>query len=460
MAITERVAMLRQQSLAAGASLSPERAVLMTHFYQQQTEKGSPPVERANAFLYLMTHKTIVINEGELIVGEKGPVPKASPTFPELCCHSLEDLDILNTREKISFAVSPDTARVYEETLIPYWQGWTMREMILREMTPAWHDAYEAAVFTEFMEQRSPGHTVLDDKIYHRGMLDFIADLDVQLAACDFLNDPDAYRKQEQLKAMRIAAQAIIRLAVRYAEQAQQLAVSERDPQRKAELERIAEVCTHVPAHAPRNFWEALQSYWFIHLGVTLELNPWDAFNPGHLDHHLDPFYQREIAAGTLTREQAEELLHCFWIKFNNQPAPPKVGVTAAESSTYTDFAQINLGGVTATGADAVNEVTYLLLDVIEEMRLLQPSSSIQVSKKNPDRFVKRAARIIRTGFGQPSIFNADVVVQELIRQGKIAGRCAGRRHQRVCGDRGLRQGKLQPHGLFQPAQGARDYAA
>ena len=256
--------------------------MLMTRFYQQQTERVSTPVERANAFMYLMTHKTIAISDGELIVGEKGPVPKAAPTFPELCCHSLEDLDILNTREKISFAVSPDTLQVYEDTLIPYWHGRSMREMILREMTPAWHDAYEAAILTEFMEQRSPGHTVLDDKIYHRGMLDFIAEIDARLAACDFLNDPDAYPKQEQLKGMRIAAQAIIRFANRYAEQAQLLAESESDPQRKAELERIAEVCTHVPAHAPRNFWEALQSYWFIHLGVTLEL-----VSPGGPPHGL-----------------------------------------------------------------------------------------------------------------------------------------------------------------------------
>jgi formate C-acetyltransferase len=112
-------------------------------------------------------------------------------------------------------------------------------------------------------------------------------------------------------------------------------------------------------------------------------------------------------------------LLQCFWIKFNNQPAPPKVGVTAQESSTYTDFAQINIGGVRPDGSDAVNEVSYLILDVIEEMRLLQPSSSIQVSKKNPDRFVKRAGRIIRTGFGQPSVFNTDLIVQELVRMGK-----------------------------------------
>jgi formate C-acetyltransferase len=122
---------------------------------------------------------------------------------------------------------------------------------------------------------------------------------------------------------------------------------------------------------------------------------------------------------GSLTREKAEELLQCFWIKFNNQPAPPKVGVTAAESGTYTDFAQINTGGVTPKGGDAVNELTYLILDVVEEMRLLQPSASIQVSHKNPDEFIKRAARIIRTGFGQPSVFNTDVVIQELLRQGK-----------------------------------------
>ena len=161
---------------------------------------------------------------------------------------------------------------------------------------------------------------------------------------------------------------------------------------------------------------------------MTTELNPWDAFNPGKLDQHLNPFYQKEIEAGTLTRDQAEELLHCFWIKFNNQPAPPKVGVTAAESSTYTDFAQINLGGVKPDGSDAVNDVTFLLLDVIEDMRLLQPSSSIQVSKKNPDRYIKRAAKIIRTGFGQPSVFNTDVVVQEMIRAGKsvVDARCGG----------------------------------
>jgi formate C-acetyltransferase len=419
MSSTPRVVRLRQQSLEAVPILSTERAELITEFYQKEHSLVSIPVQRARAFQYLMEHKTICINPGELIVGEKGPQPQAAPTYPELCCHSLADLEILDSRPKISFKVSPQARQVYQERIIPFWQGRTMRELLFQEMTGEWKAAYEAGIFTEFMEQRSPGHTVLDNKIYHKGMLDFQQEIQASLDRLDYLNDPQAYARQEELKAMATCAGALVRFAARHAEQARALAQAEQDPQRRKELERIAEVCTHVPAHAPRDLWEALQYYWFVHLGVTTELNTWDAFNPGRLDQHLNPFYQQGLADGTLSRPQAEELLQCFWIKFNNQPAPPKVGVTAAESGTYTDFAQINLGGVREDGSDGVNEVTYLLLDVIEEMRLLQPSSSIQVSKKNPDRFIQRAARIIRTGYGQPSIFNHDLIVQELVRMGK-----------------------------------------
>ncbi|NMC43864.1 MAG: formate C-acetyltransferase/glycerol dehydratase family glycyl radical enzyme, partial [candidate division Zixibacteria bacterium] len=148
-------------------------------------------------------------------------------------------------------------------------------------------------------------------------------------------------------------------------------------------------------------------------------LNTWDSFNPGRLDQHLFPFYQRDIERGELTKEAAVELLEAFWVKFNNQPAPPKVGVTAQESNTYTDFCLINLGGVTESGADAANEMTFILLDVIEEMRLLQPSSMVQISKKSPDRLLHRALKIIKTGYGQPSLFNTDGIVAEMLRQGK-----------------------------------------
>lgn len=428
MSISERVKKLRTQSLEAVETLSDERAQLLTEFYQQDIDLVSIPVHRAMAFRYLLDHKAISIQEGELIVGEKGPASKNAPTFPELCCHSLEDLDVLDQREKTTFKVSLETRTRYEKIIIPFWRGKSMRELIFREMTGEWKAAYQAGIFTEFMEQRAPGHTVLDDKIYRKGIVDLQSEIDTHLTMLDYLNDPQAYEKQEELRAMRIAAEAIIRYAQRHAEKALELAANETDEQRKNELVKIAEVCQHVPAYTPRNFWEALQSYWFIHLGVTIELNTWDAFSPGRLDQHLLPFYQQGLDSGVLSPESAEELLQCFWIKFNNQPAPPKVGVTAEESGTYTDFAQINLGGVRRDGSDGVNEVTYLLLDVIEEMRLLQPSTSIQVSKKNPDRFIKRAAKIIRTGFGQPSVFNADLIGQELVRMGKsiVDARCGG----------------------------------
>ncbi len=430
MSMSDRVKKLRQQSLEAEETLSSERAELLTDFAEREQDLGlvSAPVRRALAFQYLMERKAVCINEGELIVGEKGPAPKNAPTFPELCCHSLEDLQVLDSREKTSFKVSPETKRIYEERIIPYWKGKSMRELIFAEMTEAWKAAYQAGIFTEFMEQRAPGHTVLDNKIYKKGMRDFEADIRASLAGLDYLHDPLAYEKQEELRSMLIAAEALVRYAERHAEKALELAKIEQDEQRKSELLRIGEVCRHVPAYAPRDFWEALQYYWFVHLGVTTELNTWDAFSPGRLDQHLWPFYERGLAEGSLRRESAEELLQCFWIKFNNQPAPPKVGVTAEESGTYTDFAQINLGGVRPDGSDGVNEVTYLLLDVIEQMRLLQPSTSIQVSKKSPDRFIKRATEIIRTGFGQPSVFNADLIGQELMRMGKsvVDARCGG----------------------------------
>ncbi len=418
MPMTERVRNLRQQSLDAIETLSSERAELLTAFLTQpgtSIKDPSIPVQRAMAFQYLMEHKHIEIAPGELIVGEKGPAPKAAPTYPELCCHSLSDLDILDSRPKTSFKVTPATRKAYDKTVIPFWKGKSIREQIFKLMTDEWNAAYEAGIFTEFMEQRAPGHTVLDDKIYQKGMLDFIGEIDARTTSLEKSNNPEHLKQLEELKAMRITAKALIRFGERFAELAHQHASREPDPQRKKELEKIVAVCSQVPAHKPRDFHEALQYYWFVHLGVTTELNTWDSFCPGHLDRHLMPFYDLK----QMPREYYEELLQCFWVKFNNQPAPPKVGVTAAESGTYTDFAQINLGGIMADGTDGVNAVTYLLLDVIEEMRLLQPSSSIQVSRENPDAFIKRATKIIRTGFGQPSVFNADVIVQEMLRVGK-----------------------------------------
>jgi formate C-acetyltransferase len=418
--MNERIAKVREQSLNATPTLSLERARLLTEFYSGGSfERVSPPVSRAMAFSYLLRHKTICINDGELIVGERGPEPKATPTYPEICTHTLKDFDILNSREKVSFKVDGDSRKLQEKKIIPFWAGRSIRDRIFEDVDPEWKAAYDAGIFTEFQEQRAPGHTVLDDKIYYKGFSDFKADIQESIDNLDFYNDTEATSKREQLKGMALAADGIISFARRHADKLQELAEQEKNHDRKKELEEMARICKKVPEHAPETFREALQYYWFVHLGVITELNTWDSFNPGRLDRHLYPFYKRDIEAGRLTEERARELLQSFWVKFNNQPAPPKVGVTAQESNTYTDFCLINLGGVTETGEDAANELTYLILDVIEEMRLLQPSSMVQISKKNPDRLIKRALEIIKTGYGQPSLFNTDAIVQELLRQGK-----------------------------------------
>jgi len=416
----QRIRTLRKQSLAAKPRVSPERAILVTEFYQSNAVKGvSTTVKRALAFKHILQNKKICINRGELIVGERGTAPKETPTYPEICCHNLNDLDILNSRKKIPYAIDQQTRKAYRDRIISYWKGKSIRDIIFENMPDEWKAAYEAGIFTEFLEQRAPGHTVLDDKIYHKGLIDLKKEIATSMQRLDPANDPEAQAKLEELKAMDICADALILYAKRHASLAKELAKKEKNTKRRKELEKIAAVCTHVPAHAPEDFWEALQSYWFIHLGVITELNPWDAFNPGRLDQHLFSFYEKGLKDGTLTKTKAEELLQAFWIKFNNQPAPPKVGVTAEESCTYTDFALINTGGVKADGSDAVNELSYLILDVVEEMRLTQPSAMVQISKKTPDRFLKRAVEIIKTGFGQPSVFNTDEIIQELLRQGK-----------------------------------------
>ena len=425
--MNDRVAKLRQESLDASPSISAERARLMTSYYRH-ADLRSATMHRALAFSHLMQQKEIWFSDGELIVGERGPAPKATPTYPEVCCHTLEDLETLHSRPKTAYTVDEETKRIYAEEVIPFWQGRTMRERILGEMSKPWQDAYSVGIFTEFMEQRAPGHTVADDKIYNEGLLGFITRIDQRIRELDFHGDPRALARRQQLTAMRICAEAIILYARRHAEKAFELAATEDDSARKAELERIGMICERVPAHAPANFHEALQAYWFVHLGVISELNPWDAFNPGRLDQHLLPFYRDGLRKGSLTEQTARELLQCFWIKFNNQPAPPKVGVTAAESSTYTDFANINVGGLRPDGSDGVNDVSFILLDVIDEMRLLQPSSNIQLSRKNPEPFLRRACHIVRKGWGQPSMFNADAVVAELVGQGKSLkdARCGG----------------------------------
>lgn len=429
--MNERVRKLRKQSFEAEPTLSIERALIQTNFYKENFGKYPTPVLRGMNFLEICKQKTIYLGDGELILGERGPAPKVVPTFPELTCHSVEDFHVLNKRDRQRYYTSQEDIDTYEREVIPYWMGKTMRERIFSHVPEEWSRAYKAGLFTEFMEQRAPGHTALDGIIYKKGMLDFKKQIKSEIEKLDFLNDPEATDRKEQLQGMSISCDAAIVFAERHADLAEEKASKEQDEQRKSELLKIAEACRWVPANAPRTFHEAVQMYWFVHLGTITELNGWDAMNPGHFDQHLEPFYNKEIAEGTLTREEAKELLSCFWIKVNNHTAPPKVGITAKESGTYNDFTNINIGGVKADGSTGVNELSYIMLEIVEELHVLQPGNSVHISANTPDRFLKEACKVIRQGHGYPSVFNADIYIPEMLRQGKSLedareGGCSG----------------------------------
>ena len=417
--MNERIRRLREQSETTPPRLYLERADLETDVYLKYEGTVSVPELRALTLKHVMENKTLCINNGELIVGEKGDGPQSAPTFPELCCHTMEDMQVMNDRELISFKVSQADLKLQKEKIIPYWQNRSIRHKILESVTPKWKECYESGIFTEFMEQRGPGHTVGSENIFLKGFLERKADIQQAIEALDFIHDKEALQKKEQLSAMSICCDAIMILGRRYADYARELAAKESDETRRAELLRIAANCDVVPANRPQTYWQAIQMYWFVHLCVTTELNPWDSYSPGRLDQHLNPFYQKDTSEGILDDEKAKELLECLWIKFNNQPAPPKVGITLKESGTYTDFANINTGGITPNGEDGVNPVSYLILDCMDEMRLLQPSSNVQISRKTPQKFLKRACEISRQGWGQPAFYNTEEIIQELLNAGK-----------------------------------------
>ena len=429
--MNDRIRRLRQQNFDTPTTLSIERALIETAFYKENYGTMPTPVLRARNFYEICKKKTIYIGEDELIVGERGPKPKAVPTFPELTCHSVEDLHTLNERELQRYTISQQDIDTYEREVIPYWKGKTQRERIFNHVSKEWEEAYHAGVFTEFMEQRAAGHTAMDGKMYHEGLLDVKARIEAKIKSLDYINDPEATDKQQELEAMAISCDAAILFAERHAELAERMASAETNNQRKKELQKIASVCRHVPAHAPRDLWEAIQMYWFVHLGTVTELNGWDSMNPGHIDQHLWPFYEQGLKDGTLTRDEAKELLSCLWIKFNNQPAPPKVGVTALESGTYNDFTNINIGGVDRNGNSATNELSFIILEIQEELHQLQPGLSIHIAQNTPDDFLLEGIKVIRQGHGYPSIFNPDTYIKELVREGKTLedareGGCSG----------------------------------
>lgn len=416
---TERIKRLRRVSHSTQPHLDLQRALIETEVYKEWEGKVSVPVLRAMVLKEYFSKKDLYFDDDELIVGEKGVDPQCSPTFPELCCHTIEDMKVMNDRDLVNFTVTEEQIAQQRDIIIPYWKGKATRDRLLASQSQEWRDYYFSGMFTEFMEQRGPGHTAGGKNFYIKGYNDYKKEIAEAIEKLDYYNDPEAYDKEQELHAMDICCDAIIILGKRYHDLALEKAEACEDPVRKKELLQIAENCAVVPAEKPQTYWQAIQMYWFTHLGVTTELNPWDAFTPGRLDQHLIPFYTRDTEAGILDDTLALELLESLWVKLFNSPAPVKVGVTLKESGTYCDFANINSGGLTADGKDGVNAVSYLILDCMEDMKQNQPNSNVQISSQTPEKFLKRACEIARQGWGQPAFYNTDEIIQEMLNQGK-----------------------------------------
>ena len=418
--MNDRIKKLRHQSETTQPYVDMERALIETETYKRYEGAVSTPELRGLVLRDYFSRKTIRIEPGELLVGEKGRGPQAAPTFPELCCHTLEDMHNMNDRETVNFKVTEDDLKAQAEIVIPYWEHRSSREKIMANQTQEWKDCFEAGIFTEFYEQRAGGHTCLgSDRGVSHGFLEIKQEIQDALDKLDYMNDPKAVEKSQELRGMIYAIEAPTILADRYAELADKMAAEETDEARAAELRQIAENCRVVATDRPKTYWQWLQRYWFIHLAVVSETNPWDAYTPGRLDQHLIPYYKADTAAGILDRDKALELLECLWVKFNNQPAPPKVGVTLKESGTYSDFANINTGGITPDGQNGVNDVSYIILDCMDEMMFIQPNSNVQISRKTPRKFLEKACEVARKGWGQPAFYNTEELVDEMLTAGK-----------------------------------------
>ena len=412
---TDRITHLVDNLYAKMPVIESARAKLVTESYKE-TEDEPIITRRAKAFAHILHNIPIIIRDEELIVGSSTLAPRGCQTFPEYSFQWLEDeLDTVATRTADPFYISEETKADLRE-VHKYWKGKTTSELATSYMAPEAILAIDHNIFTPGNYfYNGVGHvTVKYEEVLAIGYEGIIAKAQKELDESN-VGDGDYAKKSRFLEAVILSCQAVIDYAHRYAELAEQMAYQCQDPTRKQELLQIASNCTRVPEKGARNFYEACQSFWFVQQLIQMESSG-HSISPGRFDQYMYPFYKADLEAGRITEDEAQELLECLWVKFNNQPAPPKVGITLKESSTYTDFANINTGGITEDGKDGVNEVSYMILDCMDEMKLLQPSSNVQISRKTPRKFLKRACEISRKGWGQPAFYNTEAEVEAFLK--------------------------------------------
>jgi formate C-acetyltransferase len=396
--------------MARRPSISPDRSVLLTDSYQK-TEAMPSVLRQATAFDAVLSQMPLWIQEGELIVGNIASRPRGASLFPEYDATWLEaEFDTISTRKGDPWLLG-DEDKIRLKDCMGYWPGKNLAA-IADALTPDEVRQAEKNTFSNITmaKQGGIGHIVPDiERVISRGLNAFIEQARDHLNSLDLAN-PDDYEKLHFLQAAIIADEAVIKWAKRFADLAREKAKAELDPERKSELERIADVCDWVPANPARDFREAIQAVVFIMDSVQIETNG-VSIGTGRFDQYFLPYYQKDTREDALTRAQALELLECLWLKLaeSNRVSPE---LLTLNHYGYPFWVQVPIGGQTADGYDATNELSYLLLEVSTNMQLAEPTVSARIHNRTPDKFLMECGEAIkRHGGGHPALFNDEVII-------------------------------------------------
>ncbi len=414
---TARVAHAVERNQVARPELFADRALSATRSFEA-SEGQALPIRRALMLQRVLEEHPIVIQQGELIVGMKARKPRGSPVFPEINGAWVErDLDRLATRKETPFFVSEETKRALREEVFPYWRGRQIVDRIVEAVPSEQWRADDRGVLYHYFRSRTIGHfNAAYDKVLLRGLRGIRADVERVLGSL-CASDADYVERRDFLESVATVCEAAVVFARRHAAEARRLAAAEADAARRRELLAVADICERVPQEPARTFHEALQSFWFVHLVLNLETSA-HAFGPGRFDQYLYPFYRRDLASGVLTQEQAQELLDLMWVKFDEITLAKDAGESQT-SSSYPDFQNLNIGGLTRQGHDATNELSFMCLTALDHTKLPQPGLSAQISSKTMPAFLVRCCELLRQGMGMPAMFNSDVLVLGMVNRGK-----------------------------------------
>jgi len=413
-----RITRLKERVLSAYPEIDLENARILTESFMET--EGEPLVLRkAKAFRKQCQEKTVKIWDDELIVGSAGSKLRGGIVSVDVCWSVLDnELETINTRPYDKFILREEDKEMFKKVIRPYWKGRSNYEEWLARITPdiaLFRD--NGALYIDKKAVRGWGEVTAGYEWFINNGVEGIISLIKETKQSLDPTRPGDYEKEIYLDALLIAAEGMITLAERYAIEAERLLESETNPQRKKELQEIAKNCRHVPAKPARTFYEALQSFYFYQIFLLMEQNA-AAYNPGRFDQYMYPFYKQDIEAGRITPEKAQELLDCLWVKFS-EPCLFQDAKSAEYSSGYPMFQNLCAGGINDKGEDAVNDLSYMILQATMDTQLYQPSLSVRYNiAKNPDSFLRKIVDLISLGTGFPAFHNDEVGIRMLMNKG------------------------------------------